>query len=210
MAKEALRQKIRDPDFLRHTEAIVDSFEDTRPAEELARDPVKRGIYLGSQMSQLTQLGNPDRLDHYLKEHMHVLYYDRYMDDFIIIDNSREHLMECVTYIETALRDMGLTLNKKSSIFPLKNGIKYLKRRFVLTETGKVIVRVDQKEVSKEREKLRKLKGLLDEGKITMTDVRTHYEGWTANKKKANTRGLRRQMNQYYYELFGEKPSVTL
>ena len=43
-----------------------------------------------------------------------------------------------------------------------------------------------------------------------MSDVQAHYEAWTANKKKANTRGLRKQMNRYYYGLFGEKPTVTL
>lgn len=210
VAKETLRQRIRDPDLLRHTEAIVDSFKDARTAEAIAQDPVRRGIYLGSEMSQLIQLGNLDRLDHYMKERMHVRYYDRYMDDFILVDNSKDHLMECVEYIETALHGMGLALNKKSSVFPLESGIKYLKRRFILTKTGKVIVLADRKEVAKERKKLRKLKGLLDKGRLTIADVQAHYEAWTANKKKANTRGLRKQMNRYYYGLFGEKPTVTL
>lgn len=211
VAKDTLRHRIQDPDFLRHAEKIVDSFEDARTAEEIdAGDSEKRGIHLGSQMSQLIQLGNPDQIDHFLKEHMHVRYYARYMDDFIIIDSNREHLMECVNYVETSLREMGLSLNKKSCIYPLDQGITYLHLHFNLTESGKVILRLDRKAIMKERKKLRCLKTLLESEKISMDDVRAQYNSWTAHVKRANSRGIRKQMNRYYFEIFGEKPTVKL
>lgn len=211
VAKDTLRHRVQDHDFLRHAETIVDSFEDARTAEEIAAgDPEKRGIHLGSQMSQLIQLGNPDQIDHYLKEHMHVRYYARYMDDFIIIDSSREHLMECVEYVETSLREMGLALNKKSCVYPLEQGITYLHIHFKLAESGKVILRLDRKSISKERKKLRSLKTLLEAGKISMDDVRAQYNSWTAHTKRTNSHGIRKQMNQYYSDLFGENPTVKL
>ena len=147
-------------------------------------------------MSQLIQLGNPDQIDHYLKEHMHVRYYARYMDDFIIIDGSQEHLMECVKYVEKSLREMGLSLNKKSCVHPLEQGITYLHIHFKLGESGKVILRLDRKSISKEREKLRSLKTLLEAGKISMDDVRAQYNSWTAHTKRTNSHGIRKQMNQ--------------
>lgn len=212
VAKDTLRHRIRDPNLLRHAEAIVDSFEDTRTAEEIAESGYagKCGIHLGSQMSQLIQLGNPDRIDHYLKEHMHVRYYARYMDDFIIIDSSRKHLMECINYVEASLWEMGLSLNEKSCVYRLEQGITYLHIHFKLTESGKVILRMDRKSISKERKKLRSLKALLGAGKISMDDVRAQYNSWTAHVKRTNSHGIRKQMSQYYSDLFGENPTVKL
>lgn len=120
VAKETLQRQIRDPDFLRHAEAIVDGFEDTKTAEEITASGYtgKCGIHLGNQMSQLIQMGNPDRIDHYM---------------------------------ETSLRKMGLSLNKKSCVYPLEQGITYLHIHFKLTESGKVILRLDRKAIAKER-----------------------------------------------------------
>ena len=49
-----------------------------------------RGIGLGSQLSQLVQLAQLSAIDHYAKEERRVPVYERYMDDFNAIDESRE------------------------------------------------------------------------------------------------------------------------
>lgn len=206
-AKDTLRKRIHDPDFLRHVEAIVDSFSDSQ--QETKPDEFgQRGIHLGSQISQLIQLGTLDQIDHHLKERMHVQCYARYMDDFVIVDKSREHLMECVRYVEKSLHSIGLSLNKKSTVQPLEHGITYLRLHFKLTQSGKVVLRIDHKAITKERKKLRKLKELLDVGRVTIDDVRAQFGSWTTHIMRANTYGVRKQMNQYYLELFGEKPAV--
>lgn len=99
---------------------------------------------------------------------------------------------------------LGLSLNSKTQIHPVSQGIVFLKWRFVLTATGKAIMKMNPKSVSKERRKLRKLKLLLDSGKISMRDVRDNYRSWKANAKRGNTRSLVLKMDEYYRELFKE------
>lgn len=59
----------------------------------------------------------------------------------------------------------------------------------------------------KERRKLKKLKNLLDSFRITVEDVRTHYQSWTANAKRGSTYNDRQAMDKYYINLFKEAPS---
>lgn len=210
-AKDTIRKRVTDAEFVRQVETIIDSFTDMRPENEIAADPFgKRGIHLGCQMSQLIQLANLDQIDHYQKEHMHAKHYIRYMDDFILIDNSKEHLLECVEQVKKSAEALGLSLNEKSCVYPLEQGIVFLRLHFYLTESGKVIIRLDHHAIAKERKKLRQLKKLADEERITMEDVRIHYNSWTSHVKRANSYGVRKQMNNYYAELFGEKPNVKL
>ena len=97
-------------------------------------------------------------------------------------------------------------LNKKTHIYPLSHGLKFLKWRFILTDTGKVVRLMSKKSISKERRKLRKLKSKMDNGLITIQDVRNNYQSWVANARRGNTRALILRMNTYYQELFGEVP----
>lgn len=53
-------------------------------------DPNK-GMGLGSEPTQLTQLAVLDDLDHYIKEQLHIKHYIRYMDDFILIHHDKEY-----------------------------------------------------------------------------------------------------------------------
>jgi RNA-directed DNA polymerase len=94
-------------------------------------------------------------------------------------------------------------LNKKTHIYPLSHGLKFLKWRFILTDTGKVVRLMSKKSISKER---RKLKSKMDNGLITIQDVRNNYQSWVANARRGNTRALILRMNTYYQELFGEVP----
>lgn len=93
LLKQVVRKHIKDPDFYRHVANIVDSFEDSRPDEEVAKDPFgKRGVGLGSQISQLLQSLFLSELDHKIKEEFRIKYYVRYMDDMILVHNDRQYL----------------------------------------------------------------------------------------------------------------------
>ena len=73
-----------------------------------------------------------------IKERYHIRYYIRYMDDFILIHEDMEHLKRCRDEIRVQLAALGLRVSeKKTKIFPLTQGIKFLGFKFRLTETGK-------------------------------------------------------------------------
>ena len=49
-----------------------------------------KGVGLGSQVSQLTELAVLNSLDHFIKEKLHIKEDVRYMDDFVLIDKDKE------------------------------------------------------------------------------------------------------------------------
>ena len=83
---------------------IIDSF------------PDEVGLGLGSQISQIMELLVLNGLDHFIKERLHIKYYIRYMDDFILIHPDKNYLKYCLTEINKKIIELGLELNKKTTI----------------------------------------------------------------------------------------------
>lgn len=160
-----------------------------------------RNIGLGSQISQLLQLAQLDPIDHYATEVARPAFYIRYMDDFLLIDTDREKLTDAAQEIERRLDALGLELNPKSQLIPLRNGFVFLKWRFHLTPTGKVIMRAAQGVAKEEKRRLRRMVQKVREGKATAQSVRTHYAGWRAHIARGNTRALLKSMDAYLSDL---------
>lgn len=156
-----------------------------------------RGIGLGSQISQLVQLAQLDPIDHYATEVARPAFYIRYMDDFLLVDTDREKLVAAAQEIERRLNALGLELNPKSQLLPLRNGFVFLKWHFHLTPTGKVIMRAAQGVAKEEKRRLRRMAQKVREGKATAQSVRTHYAGWRAHIARGNTRALLKSMDAY-------------
>ena len=122
----------------RHTDNIIDSFNQGENPDV--------GMGLGSQITQLTQLAVLDKLDHFVKERLGIKQYIRYMDDFILIHHDNEYLRYCLIEIKKHIESFELELStKKTQMFPLKQGIKFLGFTFHLTETGKIIKKIKQR-----------------------------------------------------------------
>ena len=130
------------------------------------------------------------------------------MDDFIIIHSDKNFLRQCKKEIENYIGDLGLSLNKKTCIYPLQQGIRFLKWRFILTETGKVIRRKNKKKVNDRRRKLRKFKERLDNGLMTMSQISDSFQSWRADALRGNMRRVILDMEDYYRKLFGEEPPI--
>lgn len=126
------------------------------------------GFDAGSQMIQIAGISVLDFLDHYIKEVLHIKYYIRYMDDFILIHNDKNYLEYCKAEIEKKLFEIGFEFNpKKTLIYPLSKGILFLGFIFKYTDTGKVLMLINKDNVRHARKKLRKLVGLCKRGKIS-------------------------------------------
>ena len=147
-----------------------------------------------------------DDMDHYIKEVLRIKGYVRYMDDFILIHESKAHLQYCLAEIARILTDLGLELNKKKTgIQPVKNGIHFLGFSFRLTDTGKVLQTVLHKKVSKERRKLRKLVDRVNAGEMTRQHVDECYKAWRAHVEKGNCQSLLSRMDSYYVNLYNKE-----
>ena len=144
-----------------------------------------------------------DKMDHLIKERLGIKQYIRYMDDFILIHPDKEYLKYCLEEIKRYTESLGLKLSpKKTQTFPLKQGIKFLGFTFHLTETSKVIKRLNKENVAHEKRKLKKLKKLVDEGILTKEDVNECYISWKAHAKQGNTHNLILSMDKFYKNLW--------
>lgn len=197
VVKAAVAKRVPDQWVRQQVFNIIDSFNHSAP---------DRGMGLGSQITQIVQLAVLDDMDHYIKEVLRIKGYVRYMDDFILIHESKAHLQYCLAEIARILTDLGLELNKKKTgIQPVKNGIHFLGFSFRLTDTGKVLQTVLHKKVSKERRKLRKLVDRVNAGEMTRQHVDECYKAWRAHVEKGNCQSLLSRMDSYYVNLYNKE-----
>lgn len=197
IAKKAVFSRVSNKWVNNHVYKIIDSFNQ-------GEDP-EIGMGLGSQVTQLIELAVLDRLDHIIKEDLHIKFYIRYNDDFILIHEDKEHLKYCLKVINEHLASLGLKLSeKKTRLYQLKQGIKFLGFKFQLTKTGKVIKRLSKENVAHVKRKLRRMKKLVDVGVLTKEDVDKCLEAWKAHAKQGNTHSLILSMNRFYENLWKE------
>lgn len=176
-------------------------------SKKILRDQYEgeKGYNPGSQMIQIAGISLLDDMDHMIKERMHVKIYIRYMDDFILIGRTKEEMLLYKKEIEKCLKEIGFELNqKKTKIYELKEGIKFLGFTHRLTNTGKVVRIIDPQNVKQERKKLRRMVGLVRKGRMKRKKVDKCFESWKAHASKGNSTKLIRRMEQYYTELWKE------
>lgn len=193
VAKEAVWKYVSDPRAAIAVCDVIDSFDGDK------------GIGLGSQISQLVELLVLNDLDHFIKERLRIKYYIRYMDDFILIHHDKEYLRFCRREIERKLAEIGFELNAKTGIQPLRHGVVFLQWRFVLTASGKVLMLMSRKKLTKQRRKMKKLWAKELRGKVEPGTTWNSLVSFLANAKRGNTWRMRQRMEQYYYRLVAER-----
>jgi len=160
------------------------------------------GYNPGSQMIQIAGISVLDKLDHYIKERLHIKMYIRYMDDFILIHQSRKYLGYCKWKINQYLNNIGYDLHPtKTKIFCIKDGVKMLGFTHKVMPTGKVIRIIDPKNVKAERKKLIRMRNLVKQGKLTKEKVDSCYDSWKAHASKGNSFKLLQRMDKFYKEM---------
>lgn len=192
VAKAAVAKRVSDPDARQAVFDVIDSFEGDM------------GIGLGSQISQLVELAVLDDLDHYIKEVLRVKHYVRYMDDMIFIHEDKEFLKYVWSEVEKELAKLSLELNKKSCIYPVSQGVKFLKWRFILTGTGRIVQQLDSRKLSKERQRLKALLRKEANGDIPKGTAKNSLQAWLANADRGNTFFQQKRMIAYYQKTEGE------
>lgn len=164
---------------------------------------MKKSVGIGSQISQISGLLYPTRIDNYCKIVKGIKYYGRYMDDTYIIHKDKAYLQQLLKEITKICNEYGIHINqKKTQIVKLTKTFVFLKTRYNLTETGKVIKRVNKDSVTRERRKLKKFRKMLDEGKITYPEIEEAYRSWKGNLKYYSAHNVIVNMDKLYNELF--------
>ena len=188
--KEAFRKYFTDKRLIALSDSFIDAFGEV-------------SLGLGSETSQMTAVAYPNKLDHYIKEVGRVKGYGRYMDDSYIIHPSKDFLQNLLKDIKNICDSLGIKLNpRKTYITDIKHGFTFLKTRFQLTETGKIIKKPCRKYITMARKKLKKQANLVKKGIMTLEQVKTSFTSWRGSMVHRNARRTVRSMDLLYKELF--------
>jgi hypothetical protein len=164
--KDKFRRLFKDTDLLWFIDEVIDSIETatdedrkrllkilppsdfilSRPIRGRHETPKERerrylesgiGLPIGNYFSQYGGNFYFSEFDHWIKEVLHVKYYMRYMDDIIILMDSKEKLHELRKQIEVYFEtNMRITLKDNWQVFPtFKQGVDYLGYRTFLFYT---------------------------------------------------------------------------
>lgn len=224
----AMREKIKDERMMDFIEGMIDTFkvdvsymteeeyrhcmgavfnslEHRKIDKELLTGQkfMGKSVGIGSQISQISGVFYPTRIDNYCKIVKGVKYYGRYMDDIYAIHESKDFLRELLHDIEAIAEELGLHINaKKTQIVKISHGFTWLKVKYNLTGTGKIIKRITSERIARERRKLRKYRRLLDEGKMPYEDIEQAYRSWRGGVEKFQSYRSLKNMDRLFDELF--------
>ena len=145
------------------------------------------GLPIGNQTSQWFGLFYLNTLDRLIKEKLRIKYYVRYMDDMILVHQSKEYLKYCKEQIERlASEELNLSLNSKTQISSLKNGIDFLGFRTILNQNGKIIRLLRQQAKIRMKHKLKFLGKLKRAGVVNENFINVRLNAFKGHLAHAN------------------------
>lgn len=166
----------------------------------------EKGLGLGSEMNQTYALLCLNEFDHLMKERFHIMEYARYMDDIYLLHNSKEYLNEIKAFTVNYLHDLEMEISpNKTQISPMKNGVNFLGFRWKMTESGHVINTPKKQTITRNKKKLRKLRRIMDEGRIDSKEVENCYASMRGNLMRSSNKSTIINMDKYYNKLFIER-----
>jgi hypothetical protein len=162
-----------------------------------------KSLGLGSQVSQILAVHYTNKIDHLIKQELRIKFYGRYMDDCYLIHPSKSYLKECLARIRVECDKVGIILNQnKTQIVKLSKGFKFLKTRFYLTDTGKVLLKPCRDSIVRMRRKLKAFKPMVDRGEMEFEDVRISYNSWRGYIMHKNAHRTVQNMDKLFINLF--------
>lgn len=136
------------------------------------------------------------------------LLYDRITRSFIL-DNyasqKNKGLQFCLREIRAYMDSLGLELNEKTQIFPIRNGIDFLGFHTYLTESGKVIRKLRHSSIKRMRAKLRHWEKEYPAGLVTREQILQSWQAWDAHAAHGNTWALRQQVRDRVQNILKEE-----
>lgn len=147
------------------------------------------GLGLGSEISQILAIFYPNAIDHAMKEHYHIKGYGRYMDDIYMIHPDKEHLKECSKAVSDMAEKMGLCLNENKTVIS-KGRFTFLKKRILITDTGKIIMKPGRRNITKMRQKVKTIGKKIRAGETdpeVMEQLESAWNGYVKGLNAHNT-----------------------
>lgn len=150
----------------------------------------------------------PNKLDHIIKEELQIKGYGRYMDDGYLIHEDIHYLEYCLERIKEVCAELGITLNlRKTKIRPITRGIVFLKTKFILTETGRVLRKMSRTSMRAMKRKLFKFRKWYEAGEFSLEDIRTAYDSFKGHMRRGDSFKAVARIDLFFKHLFGFHPN---
>lgn len=154
-------------------------------------------LNIGDQVAQVAGIIYPIPIDNYVKIVRGVKFYGRYMDDSYAIHESKEFLEDLLQGIIAIANELGITVNtRKTRICKLSSMWRFLQVQYSLTDTGRVIQKINPKRLTAMRRKMKKLVYKLSEKEFV-----DWFNAWMCNHYKIMSKQQRENMNTLYAQL---------
>lgn len=112
--------------------------------------------------------------------------------------------MDLLEDIKEMCDRLGLYLNeKKTKIVRLSDTFRFLQNRYFLRENGYVVIRINQKTVTRMRRKLKKLSNKVKTGQVTREAVEEMFRSWIAARMDIMSKRQIQNMITLYQNSFG-------
>lgn len=203
--KGVLRKLIDDDRVYALVCDLIDDFQKLSTCDP--KDKVKRGIGLGSEISQVLGLLYCSSLDHYFKDRLGIKGYGRYNDDGYIIHESLGYLEELKDVLFKLADELNVVLSpKKVKITPFKHhGFSFLKVRTLISPEGHISMRLNRRSLKVQRRKLKVFRRWLDDGKLAFEDIAASYQSWRAYARETDSYDTLRSMDAHFIRLYEDE-----
>lgn len=150
--------------------------------EEMLTD---KGLAVGSLLNQMLANINQNEVDHFAKRQLHIHYYVRYMDDIVMLGDSKAQLLEWRRLIADFMADrLKLELNpKKCFIQPISHGVDFCQYRIFPTH-----IKLKKATALRMKHNLKRIQRLYAEGQMSLeraqkavtsyTGLLSHCDSW--------------------------------
>lgn len=199
-----------DPEYVRCMDEkfnSVEYYQNIPPSQRTGKQYMEKSVDIGDQTSQNIGTYLPTKIDNLAKIVHGVKRYGRYMDDIYIIGRTREEVRAVMEGIIREAEEMGLYINnKKTHIAKLSKPFKYLQIRYYLTDSGRVVRRINPKSVTRERRKLKAYKRLMNRGEMPYERIEQSYKSWMGANVRMMSKKQIKGMKALYEQLFERSP----
>ena len=155
--------------------------------EILYAQPREKGLEIGNYTSQMFANIYLNEVDQYIKHNLKIKYYCRYLDDSIVIVQTKKEAKEALTKIKEFLTEkLQLELNKKTQIFKGKQGINFCGYKI-----NEYRLKIRDKGKRKLKQKVKKLKEQIRMGKISSKEAKRYLAGHLGYIQIANVKNLK-------------------
>lgn len=160
-----------------------------------------KGLPIGNMTSQFLSIFYLEALDHYIVHDLHLKYYIRYMDDFIIFSEDIDKLKKALAIITNKLKyEYKLEINKKKTfITNSRNGFSFLGYVFKVIN-NKTIIKIKQSNINGLKKKIKKLRYEFDNNLISYEKAFCSIMTYTNIYKYASRDKVMKIIDRYWYE----------